>query len=993
MGRHRWHSKANRLLSLVSLLSLRCVEAANWAQVSGVKHTNAAVREITPWTSRHGHAVAALDLSDDYVRSTGQKARLFVLGGDSNVQGSQDLRAYPGGGAMRNDVWSTTGPTWDVQTNILKTTKWGDPLPQIVANVTWLQTNNGKRPPRGVSYSEWISCAAAAWAVNPPSGCDDPTKPPGAYLADNMFSPRRNFVALAFHNELFVFGGRAREHFPVPQSQLRGGTGPGTMAPHNVRWLEFAVLKNDVWRSSDAGSSWKLVTPGCAYPQSALVHKASRPELQCEDDDQCEGDASCQVDEATATGFCVCNMWSPREFHAVVVFDDALYLSGGYALVELGNCGIEENARKRPSGEEFACGGGYRAYLNDMWTSTDGQHWKMLKLHAEFSPRGEHSMVVFQSLLYILGGRTGASRTEESTGQAQPALLNDVWVSATGSTWTQVAEAAPWTPRAKHVTLMLPGAPDQTTGDDPDDQLILMFGEDAERTLEDVWVWKGGNTNWVKDFSTDTAFAEYIRPTSDVSYLQTMVDTDALALGAAGVNLIQDLTTLSIDQTIALRELMPVCDYIALAKLVVEQCTVHPAEYEGQEYAHVKVIQGANGDEEAAAAEATISTQDETNWDGCTHIGSKVQDATTGRLRWADVLGVDQAQVLRDVFVDAQESICQWRPKPRSGHAGVIFKRNVLVLGGLTAPDYYENDVWYRDSRRPLAQFTLVPTSGSSDTVFKFESDKPYCVFEYYLLDTVEQLVVRNWTVALGEVDYESWLDSGTFRMRIRARDPAGNVDKTFEDGRNEHTWVYVRPLPWGLIIGLSSVGLVLLIGFLMEWRKRRKRAAMERYAMKRMRRKLKKKNAAVAVAKEGDPNWRETYDDAKDGKKGKKGKKATAKRKATTAKDKKDKAKGNSKDKNKAKDTAKDKKSKAKAKAGKKVDKKKAAKTKDSAKKSKTADSKAKPKSKDAATKKKAKDGAKTSDKRTSKDGTKGKPDKKKTGEKAKSSDKKKTK
>lgn len=159
-----------------------------------------------PWTSRHGHAVAALDFSDDYVRSTGQKARLFVLGGDSNVQGSQDLRAYPGGGAMRNDVWSTTGPTWNVQTNILKTTKWGDPLPQIVANVTWLQTNNGKRPPRGITYSEWISCAAAAWAVNPPSGCDDPTKPPGAYLADNMFSPRRNFVALAFQNELFVFG-------------------------------------------------------------------------------------------------------------------------------------------------------------------------------------------------------------------------------------------------------------------------------------------------------------------------------------------------------------------------------------------------------------------------------------------------------------------------------------------------------------------------------------------------------------------------------------------------------------------------------------------------------------------------------------------------------------------------------------------------------------------------------------------------------------------
>eukprot|EP00644_Phytophthora_capsici_P013208 jgi/Phyca11/5425/fgenesh1_pm.PHYCAscaffold_5_\ len=976
MGQHQWKSPANVLESLVFLLWCQHAIAANWAQVSGTKYTNAAVREMTPWTSRHGHAVAALDFSDDYVRSTGQKARLFVLGGDSNVQGSQDLRAYPGGGAMRNDVWSTTGPTWNLQTSILKTTKWGDPLPQIVANVTWLQTNNGKRPPRGVSHSDWIACASAAWAVHPPSGCDDPTKPPGAYLADNMFSPRRNFVALAFQNELFVFGGRAREHFPVPQSQLRGGTGPDSLAPHNVRWLEFAVLKNDVWRSSDAGSSWKLVTPGCAYPQSALVHKASRPELQCEDDDECEGDASCKVDEATATGFCVCNMWSPREFHAVAVFNDALFLSGGYALIELGNCGVEENARKRPSGEEFACGGGYRAYLNDIWTSTDGQHWKMLKLHSEFSPRGEHSMVVFNSLLYILGGRTGASQTKG--GVAQTELLNDVWVSGNGSTWSRVAKPAPWPPRAKHVAVVLPGAPDQTSGDDPDEQLIVMFGEDAERTLEDVWVWKGGDTNWIKDYSSDTAFSEYVRPTSDVSYLRTMVDSDALALGVAGINTIQDLTTLSFDQTIALRKLMPICDYISLARLVVEQCTVQPVEYEGQEYANVKVIQGANGD--AEAAETTTISQDETNWDGCTHIGTKVIDATTGRLRWADVLGVDQVQVLRDVFVDAQESICQWRPKPRSGHAGVVFKRNVLVLGGLTAPDYYNNDVWYRDSRRPLAQFTLMPPSGSSDSVFKFESDKPYCLFEYSLLDTAEQLVVRNWTVTLGEVDYSSWLDSGTFRMRIRARDPAGNVDATFEDGRNEYTWVYVRPLPWGLIIGLSSVGFVLLAGFLMEWRKRRKRAAMERYAMKRMRRKLKKKNAAVAIAKEGDPNWRETYDDAKEGKKGKKGKKSSAKRKPTTSKDKKVK---------KSKDKTKEKKSKTKAKSG---DDKKKKKTKDGAKKTKTMDTKGKTKTKDAsAKKKKTKDGTKT-EKRASKSGKKDKSDKKKSGDKPKGDKKPKT-
>ncbi|KAG7376892.1 hypothetical protein PHYBOEH_001238 [Phytophthora boehmeriae] len=146
--------------------------------------------------------------------------------------------------------------------------------------------------------------------------------------------------------------------------------------------------------------------------------------------------------------------------------------------------------------------------------------------------------------------------------------------------------------------------------------------------------------------------------------------------------------------------------------------------------------------------------------------------------------------------------------------------------------------------------------------------------------------------------------------LRIRARDPAGNVDEKFEEGRNQYTWEYERPLPWGLIIGLSCVALVLLAGFLMEWRKRRKRAAMERYAMKRMRRKLKKKNGAVAIAKEGDANWRETYDNAKEGKKGKK---KSIKRMPTTSKDK---ARGKDK-----KDKAKGKKIKTKAKSTKKKD------------------------------------------------------------------------
>lgn len=959
------------------LVVLRLAEASNWAQVSGKRHTNTAVLEITPWTKRHGHAVAALDFSDAYMRSTGQKARMFVIGGDSSVQGKQDLRAYPGGGNFKNDVWATTGIQWRVETNILKTTKWGDPLPQIIANISWLQTNAGKKPPRGVTYKDWIACAAAAWAVEPVAGCADASKPPGAYLSDNMFSPRRNFVATAFQNELYVLGGRAREHFPVPEDQLRGGV--ATIGPRNARWREFAVLKNDVWRSSDAGASWKLVTPGCLMPQASLVHKAGRSVFQCETDDECEGDSSCSFDHATSTGYCVCNMWSPREFHAVAVHDGSFYLSGGYVLVELGNCGVEEHARKRPSGEEFACSGGYRAYMNDVWTSKDGQTWKLLTLHGAFAPRGEHAMVSFKSMLYIFGGRTGESRTSANTS-----LLNDVWLSSDGARWSVQMQHAPWSVRAKHVVVVLPGSTDLTSGDDPDDELVLIHGEDEERTLDDVWTWKGAqatatNGQWVLDYSAETAAGEYMSPTSNVRYLRGMVDQDARALAIAGINTITDLTTVSFDLTLQLRELMPICDYIALAKQVVATCTVSADVFEGQEFGNQLVVQGGGGGA-AVTAQAPAAAKATTDWDGCAHTGVMVLDATTKRYKWPDIKGVDQVQILRDVFDDAQASVCKWQPAPRTGHAGVVFQRKVFALGGLTRPDFYENDVWYRDKRRPKAQFTLVPPSKSSDTVFRFESDKPGCVFEYHMLNVVEMLVVRNWTRSLGEVDFLTWLDGGKYRFRVRALDAAGNIDEAFELSRNEYIWIYVPKLPWALIIGLSSAAFVLLLGFFMEWRKRRKRAAMERYAMKRMRRKLKGKKAEVGG---GDANWRETYDAAKDkdGKKAKKKGKVVGVKATATGK-KVEKGKSTDKTKTTTKDKSKGEKDKTKAKKSKDSDKPKDKKkaTKDKSK-DKAKEKKPKDKSKDKAKDKKAKD--KTKDKSKTKDKAKDKSKDKKARDK----------
>ena len=74
----------------------------------------------------------------------------------------------------------------------------------------------------------------------------------------------------------------------------------------------------------------------------------------------------------------------------------------------------------------------------------------------------------------------------------------------------------------------------------------------------------------------------------------------------------------------------------------------------------------------------------------------------------------------------------------------------------------------------------------------------------------------------------------------MRSVDPAGNRDEKFFNGINVYTWYYVSPTPWD-IIAQAVAGFIALValGYL-EYRRRVRKAAMERYAMKRMRRKFK---------------------------------------------------------------------------------------------------------------------------------------------------------
>ncbi|MDP2641350.1 MAG: hypothetical protein Q8P39_02305 [Candidatus Yanofskybacteria bacterium] len=154
--------------------------------------------------------------------------------------------------------------------------------------------------------------------------------------------------------------------------------------------------------------------------------------------------------------------WSPRDTHAVMVFQDKLWLMGGLS-----------GATATP---------GYVDYwlmptFNDVWASEDGAHWERIAEEAAWSKRRSIPGIVWQDAMWIMGGYEGeTSRTK-----------NDVWRSEDGNQWTLVAESAQWAPREGHWTVVY------------DDKLWVFGGVDfgARRAMNDVWYTEDG-ARWIQ---------------------------------------------------------------------------------------------------------------------------------------------------------------------------------------------------------------------------------------------------------------------------------------------------------------------------------------------------------------------------------------------------------------------------------------------------------------------------------------------------------------
>ncbi len=83
---------------------------------------------------------------------------------------------------------------------------------------------------------------------------------------------------------------------------------------------------------------------------------------------------------------------------------------------------------------------------NDVWNSTNGITWTKATNSAKFPGRYSHTSVVFNdndsAKMWVIGGQAGG-------------LLNDVWNSAEGSSWTEVQTTTSiFFPRSGHQSVV-----------------------------------------------------------------------------------------------------------------------------------------------------------------------------------------------------------------------------------------------------------------------------------------------------------------------------------------------------------------------------------------------------------------------------------------------------------------------------------------------------------------------------------------------------------
>jgi len=138
--------------------------------------------------------------------------------------------------------------------------------------------------------------------------------------------------------------------------------------------------------------------------------------------------------------------WSERKGHASVVFNNKMWVIGGYK----GGVGV------------------FQPYLNDVWYSSDGVNWTQATASAGWNGRDGHTSIVFKNKMWVIGGGS------------------DVWYSSDGVNWTQATASAGWVERYDHASVVFKN------------KMWVIGGADSGlNVVNDVWYSTDG-VNWTQ---------------------------------------------------------------------------------------------------------------------------------------------------------------------------------------------------------------------------------------------------------------------------------------------------------------------------------------------------------------------------------------------------------------------------------------------------------------------------------------------------------------
>ena len=127
----------------------------------------------------------------------------------------------------------------------------------------------------------------------------------------------------------------------------------------------------------------------------------------------------------------------------------------------------------------WVLGGSDGSNKNDVWYSIDSINWTRATTTAAWSARNSHSSVVFDDKIWVLGGWDNNYK-------------NDVWYSADGINWLETSTVATWSARYSHTSVVF------------DDKIWVLGGYEGSNK-KDVWYSSNGR-DW-SEASADAAWS------------------------------------------------------------------------------------------------------------------------------------------------------------------------------------------------------------------------------------------------------------------------------------------------------------------------------------------------------------------------------------------------------------------------------------------------------------------------------------------------------